>query len=394
MLLFHLTIANLKMLARDRQALFWALLFPLIFVVVFGLFFRDTESAQTLAVIDNAQDSMSVQLIESLEQVPGLDVVPRNDEGLARREISKGDLGHLLLIPEGLAATATDNPPAQITLLYDDADPLSGIVLGVVSSFVDRANLQMAQAPTRLELDPVGMSSRNISYLDFLIPGLAIWGVMNFSVIGIATSMAAYREKRILIRILATPLKVRVFFAARVLSALVLSVLQAAIILAAGWLLFGVSVEGNLLHIALLVVLGNIVFLNLGFVVGAFSKTVAAASGLGNAVGLPLMFMSGVFFPVENLPTILRLIVEYLPLAPVLEMVRGVILHSMAFWEFPYGACDSLRLDSRVCGGGDSDVQIQIALCRAVCNAILNPLSYFHDTATYCRGATWRLRTG
>ena len=77
MLLFHLTIANLKMLARDRQALFWALLFPLIFVVVFGLFFRDTESAQTLAVIDNAQDSMSVQLIESLEQVPGLDVVPR-----------------------------------------------------------------------------------------------------------------------------------------------------------------------------------------------------------------------------------------------------------------------------------------------------------------------------
>ncbi len=335
MLLFHLTIANLKMLARDRQALFWALLFPLIFVVVFGLFFRDTESAQTLAVIDNAQDSMSVQLIESLEQVPGLDVVPRNDEGLARREISKGDLGHLLLIPEGLAATATDNPPAQITLLYDDTDPLSGIVLGVVSSFVDRANLQMAQAPTRLELDPVGMSSRNISYLDFLIPGLAIWGVMNFSVIGIATSMAAYREKRILIRILATPLKVRVFFAARVLSALVLSVLQAAIILAAGWLLFGVSVEGNLLHIALLVVLGNIVFLNLGFVVGAFSKTVAAASGLGNAVGLPLMFMSGVFFPVENLPKILRLIVEYLPLAPVLEMVRGVILHSMAFWEFP-----------------------------------------------------------
>ena len=335
MLLFHLTIANLKMLARDRQALFWALLFPLIFVVVFGLFFRDTESEQTLAVIDYAQDSMSVQLIESLEQVPGLDVVPRDDEEIARREISKGDLGHLLLIPEGLAATATDNPPAQITLLYDDTDPLNGIVLGVVSSFVDRANLQMAQAPTRLELDPEGVSSRNISYLDFLIPGLAIWGVMNFSVIGIATSMAAYREKRILIRILATPLKVRVFFAARVLSALVLSVLQAAIILAAGWLLFGVSVEGNLLHIALLVVLGNIVFLNLGFVVGAFSKTVAAASGLGNAVGLPLMFMSGVFFPVENLPRILRLIVEYLPLAPVLEMVRGVILHSMAFWEFP-----------------------------------------------------------
>ena len=335
MLLLHLTIANLKMLARDKQALFWALVFPLIFVIVFGLFFPDTQSTQTLAVIDHAQDSMSAQLIENLQEVDSLRVVARDDEAQARREISEGDLGHLLVIPPGLASAVTENPPARIVLLYDDADPLSGIVLGMVWSFVDRANLQMAQAPTRLELAPEGVSSRSIGYLDFLIPGLAIWGVMNFSVIGIATSMAAYREKRILVRLLATPLKVRVFFAARVLSALVLSVLQAAIILAAGWVFFGVAVEGNLLHIALLVVLGNIIFLNLGFVVGAFSKTVAAASGLGNAVGLPLMFMSGVFFPIENLPTVLRIIVEYLPLAPILEIVRGIILHSDAFWEFP-----------------------------------------------------------
>ena len=335
MLLYHLTVANLKMLARDRQALFWALVFPLLFVIVFGLFFRDTDSAQTLAVIDYAQDGMSARIIESLEQVDGLTVTRRDDEAQTRQEISDGDLGHLLIIPENLAATVADSPPAQITLLYDDADPLSGIVLGVVSSFVDRANLRMAEAPARLELAPQGVSSRSIDYIDFLIPGFAIWGIMNFSIIGVATSMAAYREKRILIRILATPLRVRVFFAARVLSALVLSVIQAAIILAAGWLLFGVAVQGNLLHIALLVVLGNIVFLNIGFVVGAFSKTVSAASGLGNAVGLPLMFMSGVFFPMENLPTVLRIIVEYLPLAPIVEMVRGVVLHSDAFWEFP-----------------------------------------------------------
>ena len=335
MLLFHLTIANLKMLARDRQALFWALVFPLIFVIVFGLFFRDTQAPQTLAVVDYAQDSMSAQLMEDLKQVDALNVVVRDDEAQAREELSRGELGHLLIIPAGLAATVSDNPPARITLLYDDADPLSSIMVVAMRRFVDGANLQMAQTPTRLELVPEGVSSRSIEYLDFLIPGLAIWGVMNFSIIGVATSMAAYREKRILVRLLATPLKIRVFFAARVLSSLVLSIVQAAIILAAGWLVFGVRVEGNLLHIALLVVLGNIVFLNLGFIVGAFSKTVAAASGLGNAVGLPLMFMSGVFFPIENLPTVLRIIVEYLPLAPVLEIVRGIVLHSNAFWDFP-----------------------------------------------------------
>ena len=335
MLLFHLTIANLKMLARDKQAIFWALVFPLIFVTVFGLFFRDTQSAQTLAVIDNAQDFMSEQLIENLNQIDNLNVVLMNDETQARQELRRGDLGHLLIIPEGLATTISDNPPGQIAFIYDDADPFSGIMELGMDSFVGQANLQMAQAPTLLELVPEGVSSRNIGYLDFLIPALAIWGVMNFSIIGIATSMAAYRERRILLRLLATPLKVRVFFAAQVLSALLLSVLQAAIILAVGWLFFGVAVEGNLFHFALLVVLGNIVFLNIGFVVGAFSKTVAAASGLGNAVALPLMFMSGVFFPIENLPPILRAIIENLPLAPILEIARGIVLHSNAFWDFP-----------------------------------------------------------
>ena len=335
MLLFHFTVANIKMLLRDRQALFWALIFPLIFVVVFGLFFRETDSPQMLAVIDYAQDSTSTRLVESLEQVEELNVVVRDNEGQARDEITRGDLSHLLIIPEGLEATIANSPPGTITLLYDDSDPLSGIVLGIVWRFVDRANLQMAQAPTRIELAPQGVAARNIGYLDFLIPGLAIWGVMNFAIIGIATSMAAYREKRILLRLLATPLKVRIFFGAKVLSQLILAVVQAAIILAVGRLLFGVTIGGSLLHIALLVVMGNLVFLSLGFVVGAFSKTVAAASGLGNAVGLPLMFMSGVFFPIENLPTVLRLIVDYLPLAPVLEIIRGIVIHSSALWEFP-----------------------------------------------------------
>lgn len=335
MILYRLTLANLKMLLRDRQALFWALAFPLIFVVVFGLFFRDTDSAATIAVIDKAQDTLSAQLVNGLGELDGISVETRVDEDAALQEIADGDLGHLLVIPENLSETAANSPPAQMRLIYDQGDPFGGIMVGVVGSFVDRANLRMTNAPTLLALAPEGVSSRNLSYLDFLIPGLAVWGVMNFSVIGLATVMASYREKRILIRILATPLKVRVFFAAQVLSSLVMSLAQAAIILAVGWLLFGVSIAGNPLYIALLVVMGNIVFLNLGFVVGAFSKTVAAASGLGNAIALPLMFLSGVFFPTENLPAVLRVIVEYLPLAPMLDMVRGVVVDARAFWEFP-----------------------------------------------------------
>ncbi len=333
----------MKMIVRDRQALFWALAFPLMFVLVFGLFFRDVDSPQTIAVIDNAGDEMSRGLVRNLSELGGLVVEMRDDEEEARRQVEDGDLGHLLVIPEDLARTVADSPPARLTLVYDESNTFGGIVVGAVSSFVDGANLELAQAPLRLALDVRGAgesgesgSSGETSYIDFLLPGLAVWGVMSFSVIGLATTIAVYREKRILIRIQSTPLKVRVFVVAQVLASLLLSIVQAAIILAVGMAIFGVSIPlSQAPQLCVLILMGNLVFLNLGFIVGAFSKTVAAASGLGNAVSLPLMFLSGVFFPTDNLPTVLLFVIEYLPLAPLLEMFRSVALDSGAFWDYP-----------------------------------------------------------
>ena len=330
----------MKMILRDKQALFWALAFPLLFVVVFGLFFRDVDSPQVVGVIDNAGDDMSRGLVRNLSEMGGLTVENRNDEEEARQQVEDGDLGHLLIIPEGLAGTVANNPPARLELLYDESNAFGGVVVSAVASFIDSANLELARAPVRLVLDARGAgesgSSGDTSYIDFLLPGLAVWGVMSFSIIGLATTIAVYREKRILIRIQSTPLKVRVFVAAQVLASLLLSIVQAAIILAVGMAIFGVSIPlSQAPQLCVLILMGNLVFLNLGFIVGAFSKTVAAASGLGNAVSLPLMFLSGVFFPTDSLPTVLLFVIEYLPLAPLLEMFRSVALDSGMFWDFP-----------------------------------------------------------
>ena len=335
MLIFHLTVANLKMITRNRQSLFWALAFPLIFVVVFGVFFRDSDSTTSIAVIDHAQDDVSRQLISGLKKLDGLRVIEKEDERLARDEVKEGDLPYLLVIPDGLMATVNSSQPASITVVYDDSSPISDVVLVLIQRFIDQANLELANAPRRLALEVQGVAIHRVNFLDFVLPGLAIWGVMSFSVIGLATTISSYREKKMLTRILATPLSVRTFFVAQVLAYLVLALVQASIILSVGAFVFGASVEGNLLVIGLLVLIGNLIFLNLGFIVGSYAKTVQAASGLGNAVVLPLMFFSGVFFPTDNLPLILRTVVEYLPLAPMLEAFRGVILEARPLTDFP-----------------------------------------------------------
>ena len=334
-MLLPLTIANIKLIYRNRQALFWALFFPLIFVTVFGVFRLDDPPSVDLLVVDRAQDPLSRRLLESLEAVEGFHLQEREDEAAARREVQEGEASYLLLVPEGLAAQTAQGAAAQVLLLYDRSNQTAPMIIGMVQRFVEEANRQLTGAPTLLGLRAEGVQARRLTYFDFLLPGFVGMGVMNFSIIGIASVVALYREQKILKRILATPLRVRDFFAGMVLAHLLLALAQAAIILAMGVLLFDAHVYGSYVSIGLVVILANVVFLNLGFIIGAIGRTVSAATGLGNAVALPMMFFSGVFFPTDNLPRVLATLVEYLPLAPMLDAMRGVALEARPLWEFP-----------------------------------------------------------
>ncbi|MFH1560639.1 MAG: ABC transporter permease [Chloroflexota bacterium] len=341
-MLFPLILANLKMILRNRQALFWALAFPLIFVAIFGLFRLDEPPTVEILVIERARDPISQTLVESLRTIESFKVKEREDEVEARKELEDGDADYLLIIPEGLADRMTQRPiqePVAITLLYDRGDQTASIIIGTVQQFIEEMNRQMLQTPTLLELRPEGIQSRQLTYFDFLLPGFVGMGVMTYSIIGLASAMALYGEQKILKRILATPLKVRTFFASQIIAHLVLSVLQAVIIVAAGVLIFGAHIYGNFLWILVLVVIANVVFLNLGFIVGAIAKNVRAADGLANAVAMPMMFLSGTFFPKESLPGVLSTVVGYLPLSPLLDAMRGVALDARPFWEYPTELC-------------------------------------------------------
>ena len=337
-MLLALVLANLKMIYRNRQALFWAMAFPLIFVVIFGLFRLDQPSDVNILVIDQSQDALSKELIDSLSAIAGYTLEERQDEAKARREVMDGDEGFLLIIPAGMASlleNRIDQEPVIVTLVYDRTSPIAPSIVGTVRLFLEEANKRIVQAPTLLALQSEGVQSRQLTYFDFLLPGLVGMGVMTYSIIGIASVIALYREQKILKRILATPLKVRTFFIGQIISYLLLSVLQAIVIVGAGILLFNAHVYGNFFGLLVLVVIANIVFLNLGFIVGAVAKNVRAADGLANAVSMPMMFLSGTFFPRESLPSVMAAVVKYLPLSPLLDAMRGVALEAKPFWAYP-----------------------------------------------------------
>ena len=134
-------------------------------------------------------------------------------------------------------------------------------------------------------------------------------------------------------RLLVTPLLVRRYFASEVLAHLVLAMVQAAIILATGVFVFGGNVYGNIFWIFLIAALATVIFLNIGFIISAWVNTPAAASGLGNVIALPMMFLSGTFFPTTSLPGFLPEAVKLLPLTPMLDAMRQVSIDGVAIWQ-------------------------------------------------------------
>ena len=336
-----LFVANLKMMVRDRQALFWALAFPLMFVGVFGLFDIGGGVSADLAIIDEADSDISRTIREELSRIETLKIdADYSDQEEARLALKDGDLDYVLVIPQALKGVvpASDGQepsgPVALSLYFDQADIRTyQLVLGVLRQSVDSLNLQLAGARPLIEVAPQAVQVRQVDYFDVVLIGLVGMGIMTNSIIFIAVKISTYRSQKMLKRLLATPLSVRRYFASEVLAHLVLAMVQAAIILAVGVFVFGGNVYGNILWLFLIVALATVVFLNIGFVISAWVNTPAAASGLGNVIALPMMFFSGTFFPTTSLPGFLPEVVRFLPLTPMLDAMRQVSIDGEAIWQ-------------------------------------------------------------
>ena len=330
-LLLHLTVANFKMTLRNRQALFWALAFPLAFVVFFALIGSfGGDSDITILAIDESDGDISRRLLSELNAMDGFSVSPRADAAAARAEIESGDAAYLLAIPRGFAASGASGP-----LTLTRADGGGSAAEAAVELRLAALAMERAGVSPEFALDVESVESEGYDFRAFVLPGVALWGIMSNSVIGLAVALANYREKKILRRIKASPMRARTFFAAQIAASLGLSLIQAALILGLGSLTMGVDVRGALPSVAVIILASNVVFLNLGFIVGAYSKTAAAASGLGNLVVVPMAMLSGVFFPLDALPAALAAAMRFLPLSPMVEALRGATLSANDITDYP-----------------------------------------------------------
>jgi ABC-2 type transport system permease protein len=324
------------MFLRNRQALFWTFFFPVLLMGLLGIVFgRGFGGSFDLAIVkldDGMVANVMVQAFKNAEGVT-VHVVQTEQEGLD--QLDSGSVQGVLVLPPDLQQDfAGGNGTTRLPFSYDNSDmATAGQVVGITQQIVETVGNELAEMQPKLGIAPEGVKGAGLDYLDFLVPGIVALSIMQTAIFGVGGTLVSYKEKGVLRRLRATPLPMSSFMGSNVLMRMVTSLVQMVIVLAVGMLLFDVTINGSLLVVSIVSVIGSAAFVSLGFTIAAVSKNMEIAQALMNVIQTPMMFLSGIFFPMNNAPAWIQPIVKLMPLTYLADALRAVIIDGAGLWE-------------------------------------------------------------
>jgi ABC-2 type transport system permease protein len=343
--LLALTVANIRSYTRDRAALFWTLAFPLIFIFMFGFIFQGGQAAVLqLGWVDEDGSPASGELRAAFAAQDNTELTDAGREA-ALDQMREGDVDGVIVIPAGYgdgvaAAGAGAGTPATVIVYTDPSQSNAtssvyqsvGAILGVVN---------LGGRPPLVTTEAATLQTENLNFISYFVPSMLGLSVMQVGIFA-AIPLVADREKLILKRLAATPLRRWQLVGSNVLMRLLIALVQSVIIVAVGIAFFGVEMTGPWPLTVFFVALGAVAFLALGYVIASFAKTEDSANGMTSVVQFPMMFLSGTFFPIEAMPDPLQAVARLIPLTYLSDALRQVMVDGSAF--APLWVCAAVLL--------------------------------------------------
>ena len=304
--------ARVKELEREPEVIFWVFAFPLLLAFGLGIAFRNKPADTThVVVIDGPQSQHVTEMLKSAPSGEHIQVetLPE-EEALNRFRFGKYDLV--------ISQTAS----GEVNYRYDPARPESVLA----RSLVDDALQEAAGRKPRIATRETASSEPGARYIDFLIPGLLGMNLMNSGMWGIGFALVDLRQRKLLKRFMATPMRKTDFLAALISSRLVLMIIELGLLIGFGIVVFKMRVMGSWLTMLLISALGAITFGCVGLLTASRAQKIETASGLINLVMMPMWIFSGVFFSYERFPAVVQPFIKALPLTALNDALRTTIL--------------------------------------------------------------------
>jgi len=311
--MFQLALARMREFYREPEAVFWVFGFPIVLAFALGLAFRNTGPGELQVGV--ARGTGDSALAATLDASPRLAATVL-DTATARLRLRTGRVA-LLVVPGG---------GDSLVYRFDSTRTDSRLARLEVDDVVQRARGRKDLAVARDDR-VVAPGSR---YIDFLIPGLLGMNLLGSGIWGVGFSVVQARQKKLLKRYMATPMRRSHYLLSFILSRLVFLILEVVALVGFGWLLFGVAVRGSFLTLAGITILGAFAFAGLGLLVASRARTIEGVSGLMNLVMLPMWILSGTFFSYARFPDAMIPFVKALPLTALNDALRAVMIDGAA----------------------------------------------------------------
>ncbi|MFZ5823418.1 MAG: ABC transporter permease [Bacillota bacterium] len=319
----------LRQFLRDRMAILFTVLLPLLMAAFFGMIFASEPAFHlTVGVAAPADDPVAAAVVKALEAPALAETITLRKGSRAELEsaVTQGEIPLALILPEGLTAAA-GRGAGEVTVLYDQAQHANAAPgISIIRQLVQEMNLSLAGATPALKVAEEGLEVRQIPPAQLYVPGMLSLAMLWLGVFGTAPPLVIMREQQVLRRLGATPLKRSTLLASQVAFRVTTGLLQAALLVGYGILAYGMNIAGSWLPFLGVVLLGALVFVTLGFLLASVARTNESAVAIGQAVQFPMMFLSGILFPVEMLPEFLRPVTAAMPLTYLGDALRQTML--------------------------------------------------------------------
>lgn len=360
---------ELLSLKRHPTRLFAILIFPLIMILVFGYGMGGTLTDLPVVVVSQSSGDLTDLTLDAIKNTDTYNVVQITDNpDEAKTMVDKGDVKAAIILPPNYDNSDTTQQKS-VTFYLDSTDQMAAQALTPVTT---QLFSQIAQESTLLSSQPINTTSNstdsdiyitssqsesktdllssikytlstiqvqiykiygNIEYIDFLVPAVLGMTIMMSCVNGMGSSIAGERETGELSRLFMTPTSVKTVIAGKIASKVLIEIIRALLLLIFAILLFGVTVKGGFISTFIIMFLGALCFVGLGVMISAKAATQEDYMQLTMPITMPLMFISGVFYPVETMPWIIQKIAYLSPLTYLGDAMRNVMLKGMTLLQ-------------------------------------------------------------
>lgn len=322
---------------RDKTAMFFIFLFPLIFLFIFGgIFGKNSSVSFKIALVNQSDSAFSRQFVQQAGQNKAFKIdTEATSLDLAKEKMSRGQLDAAVVLPPDFGAIKTHKYPAGQAKIYytNNSQQAARTLQSVLTAVFGGINQQFVKAEVPFSVISEELNTKSLRPFDYIFAGLLGFSIIGLGIFGPVNYFPELKKSGVLKRLHTTPLRVWQYFVANVLSQSVIGLLSVLLMFIAAIVVFDLKVTGNILELAIFVVLSIITILGIGLAIGGWAKDQNQSAPLTNILVFPMFFLSGTFFPRFLMPQWLQSVSTFLPLTPVIDGIRLITTEGKHLWQ-------------------------------------------------------------